>query len=477
MKRLSADVAVIGAGPAGTVFAARMAALGFDVCLIERARFPRAHLGESLSPGLLPMLSSVGLADAVVRAGFRRVHDVRSNWEGTETTRHDPRGQGLLVDRGTFDAALLAGAVARGVRLLQPALARVHARSTGGWVLHVDCEGEAVELACGFLGDASGRAARLGGARRAMGPRTLALHGYWTGRHLPEQPRIEAGPQAWYWGVPLPNGSYNTLVFVDAARVRDDPGLSLEARLRTWLAASALLRGVEDATLLGPVRATDATPYLYEDCVGPRHVRLGDAALALDPLSSSGVQKAVQTALSASIVANTLLRRPHVDDSAGAQRYYQDNLADAAARHHGWAQGHYAAARRQDPFWTARAAPPGEAGAVPPLRPPASPPRDDVPLRLSADCQWEQLPCLGAEFVESKPALRHPGVDGPVAYLGGHELAPLLRAVCPGMTSRQLAGTWAPALPFDTGLSIARWLAARGVLERDVGRGVAEVAS
>jgi len=475
MKRLSADVAVIGAGPAGSVFAARMAALGFDVCLIERARFPRAHLGESLSPGLLPMLSAVGLAEAVGRAGFRRVYDVRSSWEGTETTRHDPRGQGLLVDRGAFDAALLEAAVARGVRLLQPALARVHARGPEGWLLHVDGGGETVELSCGFLGDASGRAARLGGARRNMGPRTLALHGYWSGPRLPEQPRIEAGPQAWYWGVPLPDGRYNTLVFVDAARVRDEPALSLEARLRTWLAASALGQGLQDATLRGPVRATDATPYLYEDCVGARHVRLGDAALALDPLSSSGVQKAVQTALSASIVANTLLRRPQ--EGAGARRYYQDNLADAADRHRRWAQGHYAAAQRRDAFWSARAAPAAAEVAVPAaVRPPLQPP-DDVPLRLSHDCQWEQLPCLGAEFVESKPALRHPGVEGPVAYLGGHELAPLLRAVRPGMTSHQLASRWSPPLPFDAGLSIARWLAARGVLERDGGPARGEVAS
>ena len=471
MQRVSADVAVIGAGPAGCVFAARMAALGFDVCLIERARFPRPHLGESLSPGLLPLLSSAGMAEAVQRAGFRRVYDVSSNWEGRETTRHDPRGQGLLVDRGAFDSALLAAAVARGVRVLQPALARVQARAADGWVLRIDHDGAPLELGCTFLGDASGRAARLGGARRFMGPRTLALHGYWTGRRLPQQPRIEAGAQAWYWGVPLPDGSYNTLVFMDAGRVRDDGAPSLEARLRSWLAASALLRGVEDARLIGSPRAADATPYLYEDCVGTRHVRLGDAALALDPLSSSGVQKAVQTALAAAIVANTLLRRP--PDGAAARRYYQDSVADAAARHGDWARRHYAAAGRSDAFWTARAVPSVEPGAPrsqpssPPPAAPRAPVPDDAPLRLSVDCQWEPVPCLGAEYVEWRPALRHPGVDGPIAYLGGHELAPLLGVVRPGMTSHQLAACWSRGLPFETALSIARWLATRGVLERD----------
>ena len=474
MKPLGADVAVIGAGPAGCVFATRMAALGFDVCLIERARFPRPHLGESLSPGVLPMLASAGLAGAIERVGLRRVFEVRTNWEGAETVRVDPRGEGLLVDRAAFDGALLGAARAAGVRVLQPALARVQARTADGWRLLVDSDGERRSLFAGFLADASGRAARLGGARRAMGPRTIAVHGYWTGRGLPAQPRIEAGPAAWYWGVPLPGGSYNTLVFVDAARLRGDGRRTLEARLRAWLQPSALLQDVQGATLLGEVRATDATPYLYADCVGARHVRLGDAALALDPLSSSGVQKAVQTALSAAIVANTLLRRPAA--GAAARRYYEDNLAEAATRHRRWATGHYgvAAARHQDAFWVARAAALTDEGSAPFTGAPPRPLADDVPLRLSPDCQWEALPCLGAHYVEVKPALRHPAVDGPVAYLGGQELAPLLDVVRAGMTSRQLAEAWSAALPFDKGLSIARWLASRGVLERHDGGRAAE---
>ena len=45
-----ARILVIGAGPAGSVFSAKMALLGHDVCLVERAAFPRSRLGESLTP-------------------------------------------------------------------------------------------------------------------------------------------------------------------------------------------------------------------------------------------------------------------------------------------------------------------------------------------------------------------------------------------------------------------------------------------
>lgn len=470
MTRAHADVTVIGGGPAGSVFAIRMAQLGFDVCLVERSRFPRPHLGESLSPGVMPMLASIGAVAAVEAAGFRRVHQVSTNWDGPEAVRSDPHAEGLLVDRGAFDAALLARARTTGVRVLQPARVRAPARTPEGWRLRVEAPGETIELDAVFLADGSGRASCLGGARRAMGPRTVALHGYWTGGGLPEQPRIEAGACGWCWGVPIPDGSTNTLVFVDVEWFRAERAAgTLDDRLRGLLGPTTLLRGVRGATLRGPARAVDATPYVHEDCVGQRHIRIGDAALALDPLSSSGVQKAIQTALSGAIVANTLLRQPAA--GGAAVRFYRDSIRETAARHRAWATSHYAtaAASRPDPFWTTRAVDPDPTA-------PASRddlgdvfrdvPGDDVPVQVSADCQWEDVPCLGAHFVELKSALRHRGVDGSLAYLGGHQLAPLLRHVPAGVTPRQLAQTWSGSIPIGTGLSIARWLAARGVLER-----------
>ena len=328
----------------------------------------------------------------------------------------------------------------------------------------MEAPGEAIDLDATFLADGSGRSARPGARRRAMGPRTFAIYGYWTGTHLPERPRIEAGEREWYWGVPIPDGSYNTLVFVDGGRFRADPGGSLDHRLRGLLAQSALMRDVRGATLRAPARAVDATAYVDEECVSARHIRIGDAAIALDPLSSSGVQKAIQTALSGAIVANTLLQRPDVGDAA--RRFYRDSLCDAAARHRAWAASHYAtaAAGRRDPFWTARAG-----GAEAPDAGPAVSPTptiaDNVPLQLSPDCRWEALPCLGAQYVEMRSALRHPRLEEPVAYVCGEALAPLLHDLRPGMTSRQLAQAWSRSLPMNTGLSIARWLSGHGVLE------------
>ena len=57
-------------------------------------------------------------------------------------------------------------------------------------------------------------------------------------------------------------------------------------------------------------------------------IKVGDAALALDPLSSSGVQKAIQSALAGSVVVNTLLQRP--GEQALAREFYRENLSEAS---------------------------------------------------------------------------------------------------------------------------------------------------
>ncbi len=469
-----ADICVIGAGPAGSTFAARMAQLGHDVCLIERARFPRSHLGESLSPGVLPLLETIGAREAVDAAGFRRVRSVLVKWDGEPQVREDAREQGLLVDRGDFDRLLLERARALGVRVLQPASVRERRSDDGGWSVNVEADGGAAHLRADIVADATGRSAGITAHRRRTGCRTLALYAYWRGSNLPEQPRIEAGSDAWYWGVPLPDGTYNTLVFVDVKHFRATRSGSLPARFLDLLDRSGLMAGCHDARLIGPVLAADATPYLDEESVTPLSIKVGEAALAIDPLSSSGVQKAIQTALAGAIVCNTMLRKPEA--STAALRFYQQNLADASERHSRWAAAHYGSVvmRSGGKFWQDRAS---RIEAPSP-----SLPRDALSadalcaarVELSRELEFVDLPCIEGDFVTVKPALRHPGLEGPVAYLGGWELAPLLRRLPVGLTPLQIAQSWSARIPLQSGLAIAGWLLNNGIL---VGQTVGRSAS
>ncbi|HYN79360.1 MAG TPA: NAD(P)/FAD-dependent oxidoreductase [Lamprocystis sp. (in: g-proteobacteria)] len=461
---VTTDICIIGGGPAGSVLAARLAQFGLGVCLVERVSFPRRHWGESLTPGVLPLLKSIGAGPALERARYPRGRRVHRSW-GAEQGWRDPDGQGLLVDRGHFDGLLLEHARACGVRILQPALLEGWGRGAAGWRLTVRSERRRVEFEVRMLADASGRAGALGRRRHQTGPTTLALHGYWTGRGLPEHPRIEAGADAWFWGVPLPDGAYNTLVFIDPRDLRAMPG-TLADKFRALIATSSLLPRGGGVDLHGPVHATDATPYLAADCVTRDSIRVGDAGLALDPLSSSGVQRAIQSALLGAVVVNTLLERPQ---AAGmAQQFYRDHLAEASGRHRIWARGHYAqvadtAATR---FWRERAETPLASAITPPeVAPPiASPIAGSTPLDFAPGLDIVDLPCVVDRFIEPRPAVRHPRLTSPVAFLGEVELAPLLRCVRRGMTPPDLVRAWMPRVPPQQGSAIAEWLVSRGLL-------------
>jgi flavin-dependent dehydrogenase len=464
-----AEVCVIGAGPAGSIFATRMAQLGHQVDLIERQRFPRTHLGESLSPGVMPLLRSADMHETIEAAAFPRVKGVWVKWAEPTRLREDPGETGLLVDRGEFDLRLLQRARAFGVRIHQPARVLDQVHDGAKWRLTIDADGVSKELAADFVADASGRRGVSRRLHAKTGASTLAIYGYWRGQNLPTMPRIEAGEDGWYWGVPLPDGSYNTLAFVDPTWFRSAPGATLSERFLRLLDRSTLMQDSRDAELIAPVRAIDATPYLGCDCVAPNRIQLGDAALAIDPISSSGVQKAVQTALSGAIVANTLLRRRASTEAALG--FYRAQLNDASERHRRWAAGHYrdVAEHRDRPFWRQRAA----TAAPEPAPFPAIDARGlaATPVELSRELEFVQTPCLQGDFVDVASALHHPRLASPLIFLGGRELAPLLKTLPPGRTPIEIAQSWSNRMPLESGMAIAGWLVTHGILVEQHGAG------
>ncbi|MGY3532296.1 flavin-dependent monooxygenase QhpG [Bradyrhizobium sp. USDA 4452] len=458
-----ADVCVIGAGPAGSTFAARMAQLGHQVHLIERKLFPRRHLGESLSPGVMTLLRAADMHETVEAAGFPTVRGVWVKWTDGQRFREDPREERLLVDRGEFDLRLLERARALGARVHQPAHVLEQAWDGAKWRLTLHADGTSRQLAADFVANASGRHAVSSRRQTKAGASTLAVYGYWRGVSARTAPSIEAGEDVWYWGVPLPDGTYNTLVFVDPETFRSARGSNLSERFLGLIARSGLMADCRDAELVAPARAIDATPYLSNDCVAPTRIQLGDAALAIDPISSSGVQKAIQTALSGAIVANTLLGRREMTNAA--LDFYGSQLSDASERHRRWAAEHYRAVAHQcdRPFWWQRSAP-FDSRESKPLPAFDASALAMTPVELSPELKFVRTPCLRGNFVSLASALHHPRLENPAVFLDGQELAPLLQDLPPGKTPLQIAQFWSNRMPLKSGMAIAGWLVNHGVL-------------
>ncbi|MEU4766427.1 FAD-dependent oxidoreductase [Actinosynnema sp. NPDC023794] len=440
------DVCVVGGGPAGSVCALRLARLGHRVVLLERRPFPRPHVGEALSPGVRPLLDVLGLPDAL--DGSLPSQGTLARWEDTTTRLVAPDPRAVTVDRGRFDHALLAAARAAGASVRQPSRAGRPRRAAAGWDVPLRHD----VLRARFLVDASGRHRVSGGTTTATGSRTLALHAAWPGAG---PTRIGTGPQAWCWGAPLPDGAFRAMAFVDPDLLRRH-AFDVARLYHHLLDTTGLFA---DRPRVREVAVCDATAYRDDDPVTEDCVKVGEAAFTLDPLTSSGVDSALHSAMAAAVTVHTILTD---GDRAAALAFYRDSRDRTAARHATWTAAHYDRHQphRDEPFWRRRAAPP------PAARPPRQLTPDDLhrPVRLSADAVVVPTPCPVGDIVTMRRALTHPALSSPVAHVADTELAPLLDYLDRARSLADLLRAWSAHLPPHRAEETAKWLFDQGLL-------------
>ena len=153
--------------------------------------------------------------------------------------------------------------------------------SDRGWL--VKARTESIE-AC-YLVDATGRRTRLGGRKQRVSAPVLALYAYWreTSLDSPET-RVEAGESEWYWGAPLPDGSFNATVFVDAERC----GGGREELYGRLLQRSVLLKGCRNGRRITAVKCCAAASYFDENPIADNLLKAGEASFSIDPLIVAG---------------------------------------------------------------------------------------------------------------------------------------------------------------------------------------------
>lgn len=453
------DICVIGGGPAGAVTALRLAAQGYDVVLVERATFPRSHIGESLPPSILPLLSTLGLRTAVEAAGFARPTGAVLHWAGVTSRRDFPtRTPGFQVDRARFDALVLEAVKSAGVQVIQPASAHRPRAGGGGWIVPLRGQGTPDEVRARYLVDAAGKRAGLARGAVRTGAPTAALYAYWpTAPGQDPDTRIEAAPEAWYWGAALPDGTFNATVFVDPERCA---GRSPDQRRQLYfdlMERSALLAPCLMGSPVTPVRICDAASYAAADPIAPGLIRVGEGNLSLDPLSSQGVQSAMGMAVQAATVIHTTLTHPA--RATLAARFYRDRQAETVRMHAHLAADHYAAQQAycDTPFWRARAR--VEEGASDPVPAPQTAPLPpDIPLTLARDAQIAPVPMIDGDMIGQSDGLVHPGLARPVIYLDKTPLAPLIAGLRPGLTLPQIIDAWSARLSAEQSARVLTWL-------------------
>lgn len=377
---MSWDAVVVGGGPAGSTAANLLAAEGRRVLVVERAPFPRHHIGESLLPGLSRLFERLGVSARLRRAGFFPKTGgsylwgrSRKPWSITfadlaEAPRHvigREETWAYHVERARFDKVLLDQARRRGAAVLQPAavtdVAFSGSRVTSLTVRRPD--GRSERLRAKLYIDATGQdgllASRLGWRRYDEQLRHMAVYGYFEGARLFAGPRhnhifIESVPGGWVWFIPLSERrvSVGVVTSLDAAaEVRRGMGAFFASRLA--LTKEASRRTKAPARLVGPLRVERDWSYRSTRFSGENFLLAGDAAAFIDPLLSYGVTLAMHSAELAAATAHRALAAPS-ERRALFARYARahgarfDDLRD-------FTKYFYDANRdRRDYFWEAR---------------------------------------------------------------------------------------------------------------------------
>jgi flavin-dependent dehydrogenase len=425
-----------------------MAVLGHEVVLLERYRVPRSRIGEALAAGIWPLLDAIGAAAEVASCRQVQIWDSSVKWAGaTAADVHRPGPPSLIVDRGEFDRVLLEQAIEAGVTVLAETTAQRPRRRRDGWSVAGAATDKFSTIRARFVADASGRAKVLGGLVVRASP-TLCLHARWRGRRAwPARALTEAIADGWLWGAPLPDGTFRSMLFIDAdlLRRRGIHRPELSDFFRKVHTSSRLFRTLPRDAEFAELEACDATRFSDPDPIGEAFVKLGETSLALDPLSSMGVQKAIQSAVIATAAAHTILSG---GDSEAAVEFFRADQ-DASHREHESRISGYSGQPSPGPgdlFWRRRRS------AQRPSQRPRAATVSLGRLGLSPAVRILPTPCIVGDRVEMRPAVYHPNLRRPVAYLGGVELAPLL------------TNPWPASLSATRTAALATWLVSNEIL-------------
>jgi flavin-dependent dehydrogenase len=307
------DVLVVGGGPGGSSAATFLARGGLRVALAEREAFPRFHVGESLLPANMPVLDRLGVLDAVKARGFLVKYGAYFHDQDLDLGYQFFFREGkpwpsytYEVQRGEFDKILLDHAAAQpNVTLLQPATVERVAFDEDGVTATVAEAAGPREVRARFLVDASGRdafiATRHGKRRPVEGLGKVALFAHfrggkrWPGKEAGNI-RIFSFEPGWFWYIPFHNGTSSVGCVLHARTVRGHER-NLEQLYHSLIArCRGLAEALDGAPRITAVHSAANFSYQTEPAIGDRFVCVGDAIAFLDPIFSSGVYLATQSA-------------------------------------------------------------------------------------------------------------------------------------------------------------------------------------
>jgi flavin-dependent dehydrogenase len=314
---LEFDAAVIGGGPAGAAAGTRLAGAGLRVVILEKEKFPRFCIGESLLPHGNDVLRELGVWDKLDHAGFLRKYGAEFLTADKSRLqrfwfRHNlgpDREHTYQVERASFDKLLLDHARDRGCEVReQTRVLELDQPDTENMTLACEGPDGRFHVRVRWIVDASGRCAfagaRAGLQRRStQRSRRVAIYGHYDGvfrnagkaeGHI----SIVRLPDRWFWFIPLA-GDRTSVGLVVPTEVLGSGAKINDVFAAALADAPEAAERMRNATAVTPLRATGDYSWRFSSFATRRIVLSGDAAGFVDPVFSSGVLLALKSGMRA----------------------------------------------------------------------------------------------------------------------------------------------------------------------------------
>jgi len=352
----------MGAGPAGTTAAGLLARQGHRILVLEKERFPRYHIGESLIPGCLRVFDALGVRDQVERAGFVVKRGVSflwgddRNWSISFDEQRANPNYAFHVDRSRFDDILLANARRLGADVRDGIAVRD---------VDVDADEAVVVSDAGvararYVIDATGQNSilgrRLGGRHFDESLRNVAIWRYFKGCGRLPEPRsgylvVVRHGDGWWWYIPLEpeEGGLTAVGIVLSTEQYRRRGADPERIYESGREASPELgRWMQGAHPVSELRVTADWSYRSRQVTGERWLLAGDAAGFVDPLLATGCYLALTAGYLAGLCAGSTLQDPALRPAAF--RYYEESYNRVVDEIHEMVRIFYKATRAEEAF-------------------------------------------------------------------------------------------------------------------------------
>ncbi|WP_329374983.1 NAD(P)/FAD-dependent oxidoreductase [Streptomyces sp. NBC_01483] len=342
------DVIVIGGGPAGATTAGLLAQRGRRVLILDRERFPRYHVGESLIPGFMMPMEELGLTERMEARGFERKYGGTLVWGNNEIPWNFSFTTGGRIPysyhtrRADLDTMILDRARELGAVVVEEATVKDTIEEDGRVVgVRYALRGltGTHEARASLVIDASGQARVIGRKYSEVNwhdqLQNVAVWTYFDGCHrLPGDEwsniLIEGIKDGWFWGIPIDKGVFS-VGYVTRSASASASDSSLEELFVSELAQTTKLKELlKDAHQTSGFRTARDWSYTNERFYGNGWVLVGDAAAFVDPLFSTGVALATMAGSTLSKIVDKIIEHPEIEEKA-LDRYasaYRDFFGD-----------------------------------------------------------------------------------------------------------------------------------------------------